>query len=77
MLVWLSLLTTVWAGAPVKSYKDIPSPEGNARRITEVMRTRLGLTEKQEKKIYKIRKVYRSFEERKRRKPWVIMYIHP
>ncbi len=54
LLVWSSLLTTVWAGAPVKSYKDIPSPEGNARRITEVMRTRLGLTEKQEKKIYKI-----------------------
>ena len=49
------LLTTVWAAdAPLKSYKDIPSPEGNARRITEVMRTELGLSEKQYKKVYKI-----------------------
>lgn len=57
--VWLvalsGLLTTVWAAdAPLKSYKDIPSPEGNARRITEVMRTELGLSEKQYKKVYKI-----------------------
>lgn len=57
--VWLvslsGLLTTVWAAdAPLKSYKDIPSPEGNARRITEAMQTRLGLTEKQYKKVYKI-----------------------
>lgn len=49
------LLTTVWAAdAPLKSYKDIPSPEGNARRITEVMSTELGLSEKQYKKVYKI-----------------------
>lgn len=57
--VWLvalsGLLTTVWAAdAPLKSYKDIPSPEGNARRITEVMSTELGLSEKQYKKVYKI-----------------------
>lgn len=56
LLVALSgLLSTVWAAeTPLKSYKDIPSPEGNARRITEVMRTRLGLSEKQYKKVYKI-----------------------
>ena len=57
--VWLVALsglpTTVWAAdAPLKSYKDIPSPEGNARRITEVMSTELGLSEKQYKKVYKI-----------------------
>lgn len=56
LLVALSgFLTTVWAaGTPLKSYKDIPSPEGNARRITEVMRAELGLSEKQYKKVYKI-----------------------
>lgn len=55
LLVVLSTLwMAAWADAPLKSYKDIPSPEGNARRITEAMQTRLGLTEKQYKKVYKI-----------------------
>ncbi len=47
-------LTTAFAEPPLKSYKDIPSPEGNARRLTEVMARELGLTEKQSKKVYKI-----------------------
>lgn len=54
LVVLTALLTTACVGAPVKSYKDIPSPEGNARRITALMSTRLGLTEKQGKKVYKI-----------------------
>ena len=55
LLVVLSTLwMAVWADAPLKSYKDIPSPERNARLITEAMQTRLGLTEKQYKKVYKI-----------------------
>lgn len=54
LLVWSALCMSAWADAPLKSYKDIPSPEGNARRITEAMQTRLGLTEKQYKKVYKI-----------------------
>lgn len=49
-----SLLMTVWAVEPVKSYKDIPLPERNARLITEAMTRELGLTEKQSKKVYKI-----------------------
>lgn len=55
LLVALSTLwMAVWADAPLKSYKDIPSPERNARLITEAMQSRLGLTEKQYKKVYKI-----------------------
>ena len=55
LLVVLSTLwMAVWADAPLKSYKDIPSPERNARLITEAMQSRLGLTEKQYKKVYKI-----------------------
>lgn len=55
LLVVLSTLwMAVWADAPLKSYKDIPSPERNARLITESMQSRLGLTEKQYKKVYKI-----------------------
>ena len=55
LLVVLSTLwMAVWANAPLKSYKDIPSPERNARLITEAMQSRLGLTEKQYKKVYKI-----------------------
>lgn len=49
-----TLWMAVWANAPLKSYKDIPSPERNARLITEAMQSRLGLTEKQYKKVYKI-----------------------
>lgn len=49
-----TLWMAVWADAPLKSYKDIPSPERNARLITEAMQSRLGLTEKQYKKVYKI-----------------------
>ena len=48
------VLATAFAGPPLKSYKDIPSPEGNARRLTEAMTRELGLTEKQSKKVYKI-----------------------
>lgn len=55
LLVVLSTLwMAAWADAPLKSYKDIPSPERNARLITEAMQSRLGLTEKQYKKVYKI-----------------------
>ena len=55
LLVVLSTLwMAVWADAPLKSYKDIPSPERNARLITEAMQSRLGLTEKQYKKVYKL-----------------------
>lgn len=54
LVVLSTLFVTAWADAPLKSYKDIPSPEGNARRITEAMQSRLGLTEKQYKKVYKI-----------------------
>lgn len=55
LLVVLSTLwMAVWADAPLKSYKDIPSPERNARLISEAMQARLGLTEKQYKKVYKI-----------------------
>lgn len=55
LLVVLSTLwMAAWADAPLKSYKDIPSPERNARLITEAMQNRLGLTEKQYKKVYKI-----------------------
>ena len=55
LLVALSTLwMAVWADAPLKSYKDISSPERNARLITEAMQSRLGLTEKQYKKVYKI-----------------------
>lgn len=54
LVVLSTLCMTAWAEAPLKSYKDIPSPEGNARRITEAMQTELGLTEKQYKKVYKI-----------------------
>lgn len=55
LLVALSTFWMVaWADAPLKSYKDIPSPERNARLITEAMQARLGLTEKQYKKVYKI-----------------------
>lgn len=58
LLVALSTLwMAVWADAPLKSYKDIPSPERNARLITEAMQSRLGLTEKQYKKVYKIQLV--------------------
>lgn len=54
LVVLSTLFVTAWADAPLKSYKDIPSPERNARLITEAMQTRLGLTEKQYKKVYKI-----------------------
>lgn len=54
LLVWSALCMSAWANAPLKSYKDIPSPEGNARRITEAMHSQLALTEKQYKKVYKI-----------------------
>lgn len=54
LLVWSVLCMSARADAPLKSYKDIPSPEGNARRITEAMHSQLDLTEKQYKKVYKI-----------------------
>ena len=54
LVVLSTLFVTAWADAPLKSYKDIPSPERNARLITEAMQSRLGLTEKQYKKVYKI-----------------------
>lgn len=55
LLVVLSTLwMAAWADAPLKSYKDIPSPERNARLITEAMHSQLDLTEKQYKKVYKI-----------------------
>ena len=54
LMLLCGVLATVFAEPPLKSYKDIPSPEGNARRLTEAMTRELGLTEKQSKKVYKI-----------------------
>ena len=44
-------LATAFAEPQLKSYKDIPSPEGNARRLTEAMTREVGLTETQSKKV--------------------------
>ena len=54
LMLLCGVLATAFAEPPLKSYKDIPSPEGNARRLTEAMTRELGLTEKQSKKVYKI-----------------------